>query len=294
LELLGMAKRNAFDDFENDDQDDGFLTFDAREEDEDRSRGPLIIAAIVAVLLICGIILWQLYESSRTAEQTPQVAADTGAFKSNAIDGGGTPALDLEKGVFGAAEGVTAPPLDVQPAQGGESPLVADTGTIPAPAAPSASDTTASPLVPAPSPQPKPTAPIASSPPKEPKPVVKAAPAPTKVAVIPPKVVKAPAAKAPAPVPVQIAGAPAPVAAAAATGIGAQLGSFQSRAAAETALTRYRTSGLTGPVSVVAADLGAKGTWYRIRATGFETRSEVEGFCTKARGAGAQCIPSSK
>jgi hypothetical protein len=288
-----MAKRNAFDDFENDDQDDGFLTFDAREEDEDRSRGPLVIAAIVAVLLICGIILWQLYESNRGGEQTPQVAAETGAFKTNAVDAGGTPALDLDKGVFSAAEGVAAPPLDVQPTQGVESPVVADTGSVPAPAPPMATDTAGASLVPAPSPLPEPR-PIVASPPPKPAPVPAKAPAPVKVAATtPPKIATAPVAKAPAakaPVPVQIAGAPAPVAAAA--GIGAQLGSFQSRAAAETALARYRTSGLTGPVSVVAADLGSKGTWYRIRATGFETRSEVISFCAKARSAGAQCIPS--
>jgi len=84
---------------------------------------------------------------------------------------------------------------------------------------------------------------------------------------------------------------PAP---AAGSGFAAQLGSFKDKASADAALAKFRASGLSGPVSIVPADLGAKGTWYRIRATGFESRSEVDIFCGKARSAGAQCIPASR
>ncbi len=319
-----MANRDSFDDFENDDQDDGFLTFDARDEEEDRSRGPLVIAAIVAVLLICGIILWQLYDGSRSSGETPQVAADTGAFKAAPADTGGTETADLDKGVFDATDGTGAPPLDVLPATGAEDPLLAD-GTV-LPATQPAQTPGPAAAVPAPTPTPTPTpAPrpvaVAPKPAPAPKPVVKAAPAPAPVKVAQaaptPRPVTAPApapkvtvpAPAVAKAPVQVAQAatpaPAPKAApavaptpaparASSGGIAAQLGSFQTRASADTALARYRASGLSGPVSVVAADLGAKGTWYRIRATGFDTRAEVDSFCSKARGAGAQCIPSSR
>jgi cytoskeletal protein RodZ len=307
-----MANRDSFDDFENDDQDDGFLTFDARDEEEDRSRGPLVIAAIVAVLLICGLILWKLFEGSRDGAETPQIAADTGSFKAAPAETGGAVADDLDKGVFDAADGTGAPPLDVLPTTGADDPLLSDGGAVPAPTVQPAP---APAVVPAPAPTPAPTPRrevAVVSPPPAPKPVAKPAPvkvvketpapAPRPTAPVVPKVaVATPAPKAvpaPAPAPVEVAEAPpqkaAPARPASSGGIGAQLGSFQTRASADVALAKYRASGLSGPVSVVAADLGAKGTWYRIRATGFDSRSEVESFCTKARGAGAQCIPSGR
>jgi cytoskeletal protein RodZ len=310
-----MANRDSFDDFENDDQDDGFLTFDARDEEEDRSRGPLVIAAIVAVLLICGLILWQLYAGSRDTGETPQIAADAGSFKSAPTDTSGAVTDDLDKGVFDAADGTGAPPLDVLPTTGAEDPLLADGGAVPAPApvaAPATQPKSAPVVVPTPTPRrdvaavAPPAKPVAKPAPKPaPVKVAAAAPAPRPVAVPPKKVAEVtPVAKAPAPaapvaVPATPAAGPAPKAAPAparanSSGIAAQLGSFQTRASADTALARYRASGLSGPVSVVAADLGAKGTWYRIRATGFDTRAEVDSFCAKARGAGAQCIPSGR
>jgi outer membrane biosynthesis protein TonB len=303
-----MADRDTFNDFDDDDQDDGFLTFDARDEEEDRSRGPLVIAAIVAVLAICGVILWQLYAGSRDEGDTPQVTSDTGSFKSAPTEASGAQTDDVDKGVYDAANGTDAPPLDVQPnATGADDPLLADGGALPDPAvatpAPVATPRpTPTPTVPAPAPKrevavqaPRPTV----TPPAQ-KPVVKPKPAPVQVAsTTPPRpapVATPKAATPPAPVPVA-ATTPPPVPKAAAPrpssgGIAAQLGSFQTRASADTALARYRASGLSGPVSVVAADLGAKGTWYRIRATGFDSRGEVDGFCAKARSAGAQCIPS--
>ncbi len=305
-----MADRDSFDDFETDDQDDGFLTFDARDEEEDRSRGPLVIAAIVAVLLICGVILWQLY-AGRDNGETPQIAADTGAFKAAPADTGGEVTPDADKGVFDAADGTGAPPLDVQPATGAEDPLLADGDAVPAPVTVPAPTTTPVPAPPSAAPRrevavvppaPKPVAkPVAKVAPVK---VAQATPPPRPVAVPAPapKVVSAPpAAKAPTSEPVAVAATPAPTtvpkaapASARSGSIAAQLGSFQTRASADTALARYRASGLSGPVSIVAADLGAKGTWYRIRATGFDTRTEVDSFCAKARGAGAQCIPSSR
>jgi cell division protein FtsN len=305
-----MADSDSFNEYDEDEQDDGFLTFDARDEEEDRSRGPLVIAAIVAVLLICGVILWQLYEGNREGGETPQIAADTGSFKAAPADTGGTQTDDLDKGVFDAADGTGAPPLDVQPSTAGaEDPLLGDGAAVPAttPAAQVPAATRPAPTVPAPAPRREATA-VAPAP----KPVAKPAPkpAPVKVAAATPAPrpattpVTAPAPKVavasvdrPAPTQVAVSPTPAPAPKTApvrTTGIAAQLGSFQTRASADTALARYRASGLSGPVSVVAADLGAKGTWYRIRATGFDTRSEVDSFCSKARSAGAQCIPSGR
>lgn len=284
---MANRDRDSFDDYDTDDQDDGFLTFDAREEEEDRSRGPLIIVGIVAVLALIGVVFWQVYSSSREPGDTPQVAADSGSFKAPGDPAATAPVVgsDLDKGVFDAASGASAPALEVQPTSPAEAPMLTDGSAAPAVVAPAPA--------PAPAAAPPPRQVAAATPkavattpavkPATPAPATKPAPVVTKTATPP---------KAPAPaVPKAV---PAPASTSASTGFAAQLGSFKDKASADTALARFRASGLSGPVSIVAADLGEKGTWYRIRATGFESRSEVEVFCGKARSAGAQCIPASR
>ncbi|MFN7746054.1 MAG: SPOR domain-containing protein [Hyphomonadaceae bacterium] len=284
---MANRDRDSFDDYDTDDQDDGFLTFDAREEEEDRSRGPLIIVGIVAVLALIGVVFWQVYSSSRERGDTPQVAADSGSFKAPGDPAATAPVVgsDLDKGVFDAASGASAPALEVQPTSPAEAPMLTDGSAAPAVVAPAPAPAPAA----APPPRqvaaaaPKPVATTPAVKPATPAPVTKPAPVVTKTATPP---------KAPAPaVPKAV---PAPASTSASTGFAAQLGSFKDKASADTALARFRASGLSGPVSIVAADLGEKGTWYRIRATGFESRSEVEVFCGKARSAGAQCIPASR
>jgi len=284
---MANRDRDSFDDYDTDDQDDGFLTFDAREEEEDRSRGPLIIVGIVAVLALIGVVFWQVYSSSREPGDTPQVAADSGSFKAPGDPAATAPVVgsDLDKGVFDAASGASAPALEVQPTSPTEAPMLTDGSAAPAVVAPAPAPAPAA----APPPRqvaaatPKPVATTPAVKPATPAPATKPAPVVTKTAT-PPK------AAAPA-VPKAV---PAPASTSASTGFAAQLGSFKDKASADTALARFRASGLSGPVSIVAADLGEKGTWYRIRATGFESRSEVEVFCGKARSAGAQCIPASR
>ncbi len=285
---MANRDRDSFDDYDTDDQDDGFLTFDAREEEEDRSRGPLIIVGIVAVLALIGVVFWQVYQSSREPGETPQVAADTGSFKAAGDSAATAPVVgsDLDKGVFDAASGASAPALDVQPASPAEAPMLTDGSAAPSAVAP----------VPTPAPvkAAPPTQVAAATKPAATPPATKPAAAPAPTPKPAPAVTKAPA---PVPVPVKVAAPTAPKvepAASAGAGLAAQLGSFKDKASADAALARFRASGLSGPVSIVAADLGAKGTWYRIRATGFESRSEVEVFCGKARSAGAQCIPASR
>ncbi len=284
---MANRDRDSFDDYDTDDQEDGFLTFDAREEEEDRSRGPLIVVGIVVVLALIGVVFWQVYSSSREPGDTPQVAADSGSFKAPGDPAATAPVVgsDLDKGVFDAASGASAPALEVQPTSPAEAPMLTDGSAAPAVVAPAPAPAPAA----APPPRqvaaaaPKPVATTPAVKPATPAPATKPAPVVTKTATPP---------KAPAPaVPKAV---PAPASTSASTGFAAQLGSFKDKASADTALARFRASGLSGPVSIVAADLGEKGTWYRIRATGFESRSEVEVFCGKARSAGAQCIPASR
>jgi cell division protein FtsN len=280
---MANRDRDSFDDYDTDDQDDGFLTFDAREEEEDRSRGPLIIVGIVAVLALIGVVFWQVYQSSREPGETPQVAADSGSFKAPGDPSATAPVVgsDLDKGVFDAASGVSAPALEVQPTMPAEAPMLTDGSAAPAAVAPAPAPAAVAAAT---------TKPAATTPavkPATPAPATKPAPVVTKTATPVKEPAKAPAPAAPKAVPV-------PASAAVSAGFAAQLGSFKDKASADTALARFRASGLSGPVSIVAADLGAKGTWYRIRATGFESRSEVDVFCGKARNAGAQCIPASR
>jgi cell division protein FtsN len=288
---MANRDRDSFDDYDTDDQDDGFLTFDAREEEEDRSRGPLIIIGIVAVLALIGVVFWQVYSSSREPGDTPQVVENNGSFKAPGDPAATAPVVgsDLDKGVFDAASGASAPALEVQPANPAEAPMLTDGSAAPAAVAP----------VPAPAPATKPPPrEVAAATPTKPAATTAAvkpaapAPAPKPVPVVT-KVVTPVSTPAKAPTPAVPKAVPVP-ATASASAFAAQLGSFKDKASADTALARFRASGLSGPVSIVAADLGAKGTWYRIRATGFESRTEVEVFCGKARSAGAQCIPASR
>jgi outer membrane biosynthesis protein TonB len=287
---MANRDRDSFDDYDTDDQDDGFLTFDAREEEEDRSRGPLIIVGIVAVLALIGVVFWQVYSSSREPGDTPQVVENNGSFKAPGDQAATAPVVgsDLDKGVFDAADGASAPALEVQPANPAEAPMLTDGSAAPAAVAPVPAPALASKPPPrevAAATPTKPAATTATVKPAAPAPAPKPVPVVTKV-VTPASPAKTAAPAAPKAVPVTTP--------ASASAFAAQLGSFKDKASADTALARFRASGLSGPVSIVAADLGAKGTWYRIRATGFESRSEVEVFCGKARSAGAQCIPASR
>ena len=135
---MANRDRDSFDDYDTDDQDDGFLTFDAREEEEDRSRGPLIIVGIVAVLALIGVVFWQVYQSSREPGETPQVAADSGSFKAPGDLSATSPVVgsDLDKGVFDAASGASAPALEVQPTIPAEAPMLTDGSAAPAAVAP--------------------------------------------------------------------------------------------------------------------------------------------------------------
>ncbi|GIU67537.1 SPOR domain-containing protein [Candidatus Phycosocius spiralis] len=294
--------RDSFEDYNPDDQDDGFLTFDAREEEEDRSRGPLIIVGFLAVLALFGVIAWQVYANSRDVGQPPQVTADANPVKTEAVPANTIADSDLDKGVFDAASGANAPGLDVKPQTSAEAPILTDGSAAPVAVAP------APVVVPVPATPPAKQG-VAASPPvdkpatkSEPMPAPKVAstkPAPKQVASIAkekprPSQPKAEPAPKPAP-PVKPVPVPkAEATGAAGSGFAAQLGSFKDKASADTALARFRASGLSGPVTIVTADLGAKGTWYRIRATGFENRGEVTAFCEKAKSAGAQCIPASR
>jgi cell division septation protein DedD len=267
-----------FDDFD-DEEDEGFMTFDARGSDEGMSRGPIILAAIVLLLAAFLAILWVVFNGNKTSNATPEIASQTEAYKEMPMNDTGLVGDDLDKGVYNSVEGLGPPPLEVQ-ASGSEDPLLSASQV----ATPAAATTVV----------PKPAAsvpkPVTTTTPAAPKPVVSAPkPLPTPAPVV--KTVTA----TPASKPAAVVAAPAAKPAAApvkSSGVSAQLGSFPSQEQAQKALAQYRARGFKGNATIVSADLGTKGTWYRVRATGFVDRDEVIGFCAKAKAAGAVCIPA--
>lgn len=271
---MNNRHNDPFDDY--DDEDEGFMTFDARGEDNSPSRGPIILAAIVLLFLVFGAILWVYFTGNKSnPDEAPVISAQTDTFKEAPINQTGYVTEDMDKGVYAAGSGQEPPPLQIQAIDGSEQPVLKPSQTATPAAKPSVNP-----------------APVASS--TVPKPAVTT---PKPAATAPKAVVAAPKATTatPSTTPVQPAVKPntAEVKTPAKSGgVTAQLGSFPTKAAAEKALADYRASGMSGPATIAAADLGAKGTWYRVKATGFKTREQALEFCAKAKAAGANCIPA--
>lgn len=266
-----------FDDFED---DEDFMTFDARDNDEGMSRGPIILAAVVLLLAVFLAMFWVYYNGNKTkSTETPILSAQSEDYKEVPINAAGALGEDLDKNVYNSLDGSSPPPLQIESMGNNvEDPLLS-ANQVAAPI----SANTPKPVVKDQTTATKPVAKVETAP----KPVVKTETTPKPVAKVettPKPVVKA--ETTPKPV-VKEESAPKPTGKAS-----AQLGSFPTKEQAQKAIDQYRAKGLTGPVSIVSADLGAKGTWYRVKATGFESRDQALSFCAKAKGAGANCIPS--
>jgi cell division protein FtsN len=83
--------------------------------------------------------------------------------------------------------------------------------------------------------------------------------------------------------------------AAAAGGVVLQIGAYKSQADAEAAWKTYKARHaalLTGySENVQQADLGEKGTWYRLRIDGFSDREVANALCDRLKADGGACIP---
>ena len=101
-----------------------------------------------------------------------------------------------------------------------------------------------------------------------------------------------PATGAPRPL---VASAPATPSPAAAGGFVLQIGAYKSQADAEAAWKTYKAKHaalLTGySDNVHQADLGEKGTWYRLRVAGFSDREVATALCDRLKADGGACIP---
>lgn len=120
-------------------------------------------------------------------------------------------------------------------------------------------------------------------------------PAPESPPVLKPSMQAGPAEEA-APPSQESRPAPAAATPAAAGGYVLQIGAFKSQAEADAAWSTYRAkhaatlSGFARSVKVV--DLGAKGTWYRLRVGSFADKNAAAALCAKLSAEGGACFPS--
>jgi cell division protein FtsN len=245
---------------------------DEQEIDEEGSRLPLLIVIALLVLAAFGGVVWLAYSQGvqrGRADAPRMIVAAPGPVKEAAAD------MDQQRSLK----------IYQQPAPAEDDTAVNETTPLPptpvtskheAPVAPKHTEMAQAPAS-------KPGAKLADTAPK---------PAETKSAV---------ASKTPAAVanPVETAKLPPPPAAkeeaAPVTG-GAyvlQIGAYKSQSDADAA---WRTFKSKHPMaagyseSVQKADLGDKGTWYRLRMGGFADKAAAASFCDKLKADGGNCL----
>lgn len=274
--------------------------FDGAEDDdeEEGSRLPVLIVIALLVLAAFAGVVWLAY-SQGVARGHGEVTASnqSGAPTAGDIvkpyeqpapsdeDADATTAGPTASSEPSAAPSSSEPAS--APATAPSEPAVTATQT-PKPPAVHPSET---PRLTTPPPQERVAAKPTPTPPA-PKPAAVNPAPPQQVATAAPRQITAPEPAAPPPSePKPTASAPAP----AATGVVAlQIGAYKSQAEADGAWTAYKGKhaaavGAYGP-STVKVDLGAKGTWYRLRMGPFSSRADALAVCDKLKADGASCF----
>jgi cell division septation protein DedD len=284
---------------------DEVRVFDGAEDDEDDSEGsrlPLVIVLALVVLCAFAGVVWLAYTQgvARGRTETPVLAAAPGPERVAPTNPGGAEVpyqgfkiyeqpAPQDEGDTAPAEAAAAPAPVTKPAP---TPPPFPVTQAPAPA----------PAIAKPAPPPaaatvKPTPPPATrqavtQPAQAAAPVATGAPR-----ALPGATTTAPVTAKPAPPPAQVAAAtPAPATAkpAASGAYVLQIGAFKSQAEADAAWKVY--SGRHGALvkgyspNVQAADLGEKGTWYRLRITGFADRDVASALCDRLKAQSGACI----
>jgi cell division septation protein DedD len=299
------------------------------DEDVEGSRLPLLIVLALLVLAMFAGVVWLAYSQGvqRGRGETPVLTAAAGPARIAPQTPGGAnvpyqgfkiyeqPAPPDDTAEAPAAEGPkpapVAAPAPPAPVAVAPKPAPAPMAVAPKPA----------PVIAAPVPKPAPVAVKAAAKPVEAKPVAAKPTAPAKSIeslikgtppVSPPPAMKqamipAPAAATPAPVGGPATGAPrtlgapvkpAPVGTAAPASTGGayvlQIGAYKSQADADTAWKSYKAkhaallSGFSPDVK--QADLGEKGTWYRLRIGGLSDKDGASALCDRLKADGGACL----
>ncbi len=250
-------------------------------EEEYESSGSKIVPATVLLIALAGFVSlgWYAYQAGSTSVQDEDilvVEADNTPTKEAPLDPGGMQFPHQDKSVFetisSAPGAVDKPAEKLMPES--EQPVAIEN------AAPAAAETPSAPataetvqMQPAPAP-----APVAAAPVETPQEVPSVS-----VSAIPGEKVEVPAPKV-----VKKAAAAKPVAKAKAGSGVVQLGAFKSEAEAQAAwkkLSKHPTLSGKGH-SVLKADLGDKGVFYRLRASGVDAKSTCAALAGKTA-----CMP---
>lgn len=252
-----------------------YETFDAREGEPER-RGPILLFAAVAVLVLFAALVWNAYRLGvRERDEAPVILAEDQPYRQRPADPGGyeTPGQDIEAYELrtgpedgaepdsetaglrpGPEEPVVTPP---QPAESALPDVVVE--TVDADAV--EDDAPAAEREPARS-EPAPRLEEREPAPAEPDPAVEPAPQTAPVPVTGDYVV--------------------------------QIAAFRSQQEAEEAwldfTTRFPDLAAQRRPSIVRADLGERGIYYRLRIAAFETRQAASDYCTTLSARGQDCL----
>jgi cell division protein FtsN len=285
--------------------------FDGAEDEDDveGSRLPLLIVLALLVLAMFAGVVWLAYTQgvARGRTETPVLTAENG------------PARIAPQNPSGVKQPYKGFKIYEQPAPPDDE---VDTSSTPAASAPVAPAAKPAPVAVMPPPPPAPAKPVAAA--TAPPVVAKAAaPAPKVTAATPaPAPVKSPPVSAkPAQVvvkndlpppaagpataaprslalvpakPVSSPVAPVATSAAASGAYVLQIGAYKSQADADSAWSAYKAKHaalLSGASdNVQQADLGDKGTWYRLRIVGFPSKDVASAMCDRLKADGGTCF----
>jgi len=278
---------------------DDIHVFDGAEDDDDveGSRLPLLIVIALFVLAAFAGVVYLAYTQgvARGRSDVPRIiAAQPGPAKVAAKDDSNAPSFKGLK-IYqqpapsddAADRQVTPPPPAPDQSQATEPETAPITSTVEAPAKMEAAPPKAAP------------AKTITAPPKTDTVAAKEPPLSVAKSLAPP--VAPPVVKtAPSPAPEKVATAepaPAPVKTTTATGAYVlQIGAYKSEEDAAAAWRTYHgkhTSLLGGYLQdVKKVDLGAKGTWYRLRVGSFADKDAAKALCTKLTAEGGACFPA--
>jgi cell division protein FtsN len=244
------------------DPTDDIRVFDgSREDEEEGFRLPILIATALVVLAAFAGVVWLAYEKGvASGRSEPQIVA-------------ANPQEDAAQPDHAPMRYKGLKVYD-QPAPDNADQAVP---SLPPPAAKTAQSPSAAPKVSAPAFRPPVTEPAPAN------------PSPPRMAVV------TGTQAAPVSKPAPVALAPSPAAAQAVSGAFLlQIGSYKSQAEADAAWSADKAkygdllSGLQSNVQQV--DLGARGTWYRLRIASFTDKTVATALCEKLKAGGATCL----
>jgi len=254
-------------------------------EEEEHSRLPLLIVIALLVLAAFAGVVWLAYNQGVArgrAGATVVIAAPDGPVRTAPADSGG-----LET----PYQGLKVYSQPVSPEQEAQASALATQSSVEAPAPKIAA------VAPPPAPAAKPAAPAPIiTPPPSAAPVARTEAPPTRLE--PPPIAPAPAAparvaSAPPPAP-QAAPAAIPASSAASGKAVLQIGAYETPDIANGAWVAFKTrhGSVVGDLAqdIQKADLGAKGTWYRLRVGPFADKAAAASACEKLKAEGGTCF----